>query len=150
MVTWTLAFSLSASGRSGFRTPSSYTASTSIVMMLSSPLFHGRLGQPVRARLYACDDLTRVRVHFCLQSAVQSLQSGPLLRIVGMTLVDGRHVGLGVDQDLLDRRPGDPHASHERGGRPPEVVESQVGHVRARAEVLGRLLRVLDRAVRRG
>src|SRR6266571_9369038 len=32
MVTWTLAFSLRARGRSGLSTPSSYTASTSIVM----------------------------------------------------------------------------------------------------------------------
>jgi hypothetical protein len=36
IVTWTSAFSLSASRRSGFRTPSSYTASTSIVTRPSS------------------------------------------------------------------------------------------------------------------
>src|SRR6266571_8564126 len=39
MVTWTLALSLSASGRSGFKTPSSYTASTSIVMALTSEAY---------------------------------------------------------------------------------------------------------------
>src|SRR5712692_9375294 len=39
MVTWTLALSLRARGRSGLSTPSSYTASTSIVMALTSEAY---------------------------------------------------------------------------------------------------------------
>src|SRR4051812_48390368 len=97
------------------------------------------------------DDLSlrRLGAHDRLEPSAPGFEGRPLLRIVGMTVVDGRHVALGVVQDLLDRQPGDPHAGHEGGRRSPEVVESQVGYLRALAEAFRRLLRVLDRVVRR-